>query len=114
MIKINKRKYKRRRVMDNFFRKSFLAGIGFLAATEEKCRENIESFVKKGELTEKEGKEIFDRFKERYKDFFKDIEKKIDIQVEKIIEKAGLVKAEDLEEIKKRLRAIEDKLEKSD
>jgi len=44
----------------------------------------------------------------------KDIEKKIDIQVEKIIEKAGLVKAEDLEEIKKRLRAIEDKLEKSD
>ncbi len=97
--------------MDKILRKTFLAGIGFLAATEEKCRENIEAFVKKGELTENEGKEMLDKFKERYKDFFKDIEKKIDIQVEKVIEKAGLVKAKDLEEIKKRLAAIEKKLE---
>jgi len=63
--------------MEDFLRKSFLAGIGLLALTEEKFRKNIESFIEKGEITEKEGKDLLGKFKERYQDFLKDLEKKL-------------------------------------
>ncbi len=96
--------------MEDFLKKSFLAGIGFLALTEEKFRKNIESFIKKGEITEKEGKEMLGKFKDRYQDFLKDLEKKIDIQINKCIEKAGLVKKSDLAKIEKRLEEIESKI----
>ena len=96
--------------MDKLIKKTFLATIGFLSATEEKFKKNIDLFVKKGKLTEKEAKEMFEQFKEKYKDFFKDIEKKIDIQIEKVIEKAGLVRKDDLKKLEERLKKIEEKL----
>jgi polyhydroxyalkanoate synthesis regulator phasin len=96
--------------MEDFVRKSFLAGIGFLSLTEEKFRKNMEDFVKKGEITEEEGKELVGKFKGRYKDFIDDLEKKINIQIEKIVEKSGLVTKNDLEKIEKRLQDIEDKV----
>ncbi len=96
--------------MEEFLRKSFLAGIGFLALTEEKFRKNIENFIKKGEITEKEGKDLIVKFKERYQDFLNDLEKKIDIQINNCINKAGLAKKSDLEKIEKRLKEIESKL----
>ena len=99
--------------MEDFVRKSFLAGIGFLSLTEEKFRKNMEDFVKKGEITEKEGKELVGKFKGRYKDFIDDLEKKINIQIEKIVEKSGLVTKNDLEKIEKRLQDIEDKVNKN-
>ncbi len=97
--------------MENFIRKSFLAGIGFLSLTEEKFRKNMEEFIKQGEISEKEGKELINRFKEKYKDFFNDIEKKINIQVEKVIEKSGLVRKSDLEKIEKKLKELENKID---
>ena len=96
--------------MDKFLRKSFLAGIGFLSLTEEKFRKNMEEFIKQGEISEKEGKELINRFKEKYKDFFNDIEKKINIQVEKMIEKSGLVRKSDLEKIERKLQELEEKI----
>ncbi len=97
--------------MENFIRKSFLAGIGFLSLTEEKFRKNMEEFIKQGEISEKEGKELINRFKEKYKDFFNDIEKKINIQVEKVIEKSGLVRKSDLEKIEKKIKELENKID---
>ncbi len=100
--------------MEDLLRKTFLAGIGFISLSEEKFRENIEKFVTKGEMTEKEGRDLLSKFKDRYKDFLSDLDKKIDIQMEKFIQKSGLATKSDLERVEQRVAALEERLASKD
>ena len=41
----------------DFIKKSMLAGIGLAALTREKAEKTVDDLIKKGEMTEKEGRD---------------------------------------------------------
>lgn len=51
--------------MTDSIKKVFLAGIGAVAATADKAQEMVDEFVKKGEITVEQGKELMNEFKEK-------------------------------------------------
>lgn len=52
-------------MMTDSIKKIFLAGIGAVAATADKAQEMVDEFVKKGEITVDQGKELMNEFKEK-------------------------------------------------
>lgn len=52
-------------MMTDSIKKVFLAGIGAVAATADKAQEMVDEFVKKGEITVEQGKELMNEFKEK-------------------------------------------------
>jgi polyhydroxyalkanoate synthesis regulator phasin len=64
--------------MMDYLKKAMLIGIGLAAATREKVEEYIQELVKKGEISEKEGKELLNDLLERSKKMKDEMEKKVE------------------------------------
>ncbi len=96
--------------MSDFIKKSMLVGMGLVAMTREKIEEVIDALVKKGELSEKEGKEMVDDLVEKSKSVKKDLEEKVEKIVTDILKKLNIPTREELTELKKKI----DKLAKKE
>ncbi|MBZ4665325.1 hypothetical protein [Mahella sp.] len=96
--------------MKDKLKKAFLIGIGAMAATGEKIDELVDELVAKGDVTAEEGKKILDQYKEKVKANQQDISSKAKEELSKMLDKMNLATKKDLEEIKARLDAIEQKL----
>ena len=96
--------------MSDFIKKSMLVGMGLVAMTREKIEEVIDALVKKGELSEKEGKEMVDDLVEKSKSVKKDLEEKVEMIVTDILKKLNIPTREELTELKKKI----DKLAKKE
>lgn len=96
--------------MKDKLKKAFLIGIGAMAATGEKIDELVDELVAKGDVTAEEGKKILDEYKEKVKANQQDISSKAKEELSKMLDKMNLATKNDLEEIKARLDAIEQKL----
>ena len=94
--------------MFNFIKKTMLFGVGLAAVTREKIEEVVGELVKKGELSEKEGKEMVDELVEKSKSVKKDLEKKVEKIVADTLNKLNIPTRDELAELKKKI----DKLEK--
>jgi polyhydroxyalkanoate synthesis regulator phasin len=95
-------------IMFDFIKKTMLVGVGLAAVTREKIEEVVGELVKKGELSEKEGKEMVDELVEKSKGVKKDLEKKIEKIVADTLKKLNIPTRDELVELKKKV----DKLEK--
>ncbi len=93
--------------MFDLIKKTMLAGIGLAAMTREKIEETIDEFVKKGRLSEKEGKEIVEELIEKSKTAKKDLEEKIEKIVTKSLKKLNIPTRDELTEIKKKIERLE-------
>lgn len=94
--------------MFDFIKKTMLVGVGLAAVTREKIEEIVGELVKKGELSEKEGKEMVDELVEKSKGVKKDLEKKVEKIVADTLKKLNIPTRDELVELKKKI----DKLEK--
>ena len=93
--------------MFDLIKKTMLAGVGLAAMTREKIEETIDEFVKKGRLSEKEGKEIVEELIEKSKTAKKDLEEKIEKIVTKSLKKLNIPTRDELTEIKKKIERLE-------
>lgn len=96
--------------MFNFIKKTMLVGVGLAAVTREKIEEIVDELVKKGELSEKEGKEMVDELVEKSKKVKKDLDKKVEKIVADTLKKLNIPTREELTELKKKI----DKLTKKE
>lgn len=96
--------------MFDFIKKTMLVGAGLAAVTREKIEEIIGELVKKGELSEKEGKEMVDELVEKSKKVKKDLDKKVEKIVSDTLKKLNIPTREELTELKKKI----DKLAKKE
>jgi polyhydroxyalkanoate synthesis regulator phasin len=96
--------------MKDKLKKAFLIGIGAMATTGEKIDELVDELVAKGDVTAEEGKKILDEYKEKVKANQQDMSNKAKEELSKMLDKMNLATKKDLEEIKARLDAIEQKL----
>ncbi|MDO9527988.1 MAG: phasin family protein [Syntrophales bacterium] len=95
--------------MFNFIKKTMLVGVGLAAVTREKIEEIIGELVKKGELSEKEGKVMVDELVEKSKKVKKDLEKKVEKIVADTLNKLNIPTREELTELKKKIQKLEKK-----
>ena len=103
--------------ISDFLHRMMSAGLGLIALSEEKAKSFIDDLVKRGEISAKEGEGILKGILDRLESTGKDMESRVSelvkkyIKREKIFTKADIDKlAERMEDIEKRLKAIEEKI----
>lgn len=96
--------------MDLSIKNILLAGIGTIAHTYEKAEGIIDEMVKKGEITVGQGKELNEELKIKIKENMKINNTISGEELKKILEELNLVTKSDLEDIKDRLKNLEEKM----
>ncbi|HRR41036.1 MAG TPA: phasin family protein [Syntrophales bacterium] len=98
--------------MKDYIRKAMLIGIGLAATTREKVEESIAELVKKGELSEKEGKELVNELLEKSKKIKEEWDKRVERAVTDALSRLSIPNKKELDELKMRVEALERTLEK--
>lgn len=95
--------------MFDFIKKTMLTGVGLAAMTRDKIEELAKELTEKGEMTEKEGKELVDELLIKSEKAKRELEAKMESIVKNVLGKLNLATKEDIDEIEKRLKRLEGK-----
>ncbi|MEA2039016.1 MAG: polyhydroxyalkanoate synthesis regulator [Thermodesulfobacteriota bacterium] len=93
--------------MIDLIKKGFLAGLGLAAMTRDKAEELVKVAMEKGEISEKEGKDLVDKLLKRSEEARKDLETKVEGIVHKALEKMNVATKDDISEIKEKIKNLE-------
>ncbi len=100
--------------MSDMIKKMIFTGIGLAAVSKEKIEESIKEMIAKGNLTEQEGRKFVDEMSGYSEKARSELEKQVNGYVEKAIDRMGLVRKRDLDEIQEAIVAIQKRLEKEE
>lgn len=92
--------------MIDLIRKSMLAGLGLALKTRDEIEHYVDDLVKKGEMTEKDGKRFFEDLIGRYEESRKHMEERIERIVRDILKRAHVVTEDDLKGLKAEIREL--------
>ncbi len=92
--------------MIDLIKKTMLAGVGLAAMTKDKIEELAEELTEKGELSEKEAKELVDDLLERSKRAKKDLNKKMENVVTKVLKKMDVATKKDIARLDRKIKNI--------
>lgn len=96
--------------MADALRKLLLAGLGTLDLTEEKVKAVFEDLVTRGEMNEKDAREVVSSWKDRASEQRQKVQSLVDESVQKGLKTLGYVKASDYEALVSRVAELERKL----
>lgn len=92
--------------MFDLIKKTLMMGVGLALKTKDEVEDLADEIVKKGKMTEKEGKKFLDDLNERYEEAREKLEKRVEDAVKKAIRKANIVTTEELRALKKEIREL--------
>ncbi len=95
--------------MFDLIKKTMLTGVGLAAMTRDKVEELAKELTEKGEMTEKEGKELVDELVKKSEKARKDLEKSVEKTVRKVLRKMDVATKKDIDRLKKKIRQLEQK-----
>ncbi|MCR4430773.1 MAG: phasin family protein [Tepidanaerobacteraceae bacterium] len=98
--------------MKSVFKELLYAGIGLATLTKEKAEEIVTELIKKGELSKDDGKDALNNLMIRMQEEKDKLKQRIQEQVENAISSMNIVRKSDLDELKKRLEILEEKVNK--
>jgi len=87
-------------------KKTMMAGIGLALKTRDEVEELVKDLVKKGSMSEQEGKNFLDELLKRYDEAKDKLEEKIEKIVKKFLKKADIVTGDELKALKKEIREL--------
>lgn len=90
--------------------RTFLIGVGAAAFTKDRVQELVEEFVRRGELSSDEGRDLVDRLVARSRDEARSAMKKADSSLQNALRDLGFANRRDVEELEIRLRRVEHRL----
>jgi len=93
--------------MFDLIKKTILASVGFGVMTKEKIEELGKEMIKKGEVSEKEGKEFIDGLVKKSEEAQKEIETKIYKMIQDSLKKMNLATKEDITRLNKKIARTE-------
>jgi polyhydroxyalkanoate synthesis regulator phasin len=96
--------------MADALRNLLLAGLGALDLTEEKVKAVFEDLVKRGEVNEKDAKEVISSWKDRANEQRQKVQVLVDESVQKGLKAVGYVKLSDYNALAARVAELERKL----
>jgi len=95
--------------MADFIKKSMLMGFGLISLTREKAETFIDELIKRGELSEKEGRDAVDELVEKSKEMKKDLSRKVEGIVSDTIKKMNIPTRSEVDDLKRKLAELEAK-----
>lgn len=96
--------------MLELLRKTLLTGVGLVAITKDKIEELSKDLVKKGELTEQEGRQLADDLIKKSEQAKADLETRVNATVHSTLDKLNLATKEEVTRLKARIEELEQKL----
>lgn len=93
--------------MFELMKKTLLTGIGLAIMTKEEVHKIGRELVEKGELSQKEGKELVDDLLKKSEQAQKDMESKVHKLVQDAVEKLNVATKKDIAELVKRVNRLE-------
>jgi polyhydroxyalkanoate synthesis regulator phasin len=93
--------------MFELLRKTILLGAGLAVLTTEKIEEAVAEIVRKGQLSQKEGKELAAELIEKSKKARKELGEKIEKITNRSLEKLNLPSRKEVEELRARVERLE-------
>lgn len=100
--------------MFEFIKKAIFIGAGLASMTAEKIEETVNEIVKRGDLTEKQGRELIQELKERSTKVRKELTEKIEKVVTETLHKLNIPTRKEIEELKARIEQLEKTREQKD
>ena len=100
--------------MFNLLKKMIWLGAGLAAMTTEKIESVVAELIKKGQLSEKEGKALAAELVARSIKAKKDLGEKVEKTISDALQRLNIPTRRDLEELKTRLERLEKALEKKE
>jgi len=82
-------------------------GVGLAAMTREKTEELVKELVKKGEMSEKEGKQLVNDLMEKSKKMTREIETKTEEMVTSTLKRLNIPTRKELDELRERVDRLE-------
>lgn len=95
--------------MESLLGRFLLSGLGVLVLTQEKIEEFIEELTKKGEIAQRENKELLTEIIEKGEEKRKEIEGKIREKVKKVLSQMNVATKDDIQKLEKRIQTLEKK-----
>jgi len=92
----------------DIIRNAMLAGFG----VQEKVKEIIDDFVKKGELSESQGAKLVKEWTEKVDKNTEDISKSLNELVQKALEKMSLPSKDEIKKLNEQVNALSDRIKK--
>jgi polyhydroxyalkanoate synthesis regulator phasin len=96
--------------MEETLKKLVYAGVGLAAQATEKFESAVNDLVKKGKLSDKEGKKIVDDFFKKTEQKKEEFEEKFKSTTEEIVSRFNYAKQADVEALAKRVAKLEKEL----
>jgi len=98
--------------MLEFIKKAIFIGAGLASMTAEKIEEAVAEIVRKGEISEKQGRELVQDLKERSGKARKELGEKVEKMIEEALKRLNLPTRREIEELKTRIERLEKEGEK--
>ncbi len=99
--------------MFEVIKKTLEAGLGAVAMTQEKIQELTDELVVQGNLSQKEGGDLFKELKRSAENSQNKIKSIVENQVHKVIKDIGIATKEDIKALEGKIEALEVKLSKN-
>jgi polyhydroxyalkanoate synthesis regulator phasin len=87
--------------------RTFLIGVGAAAFTKDRVQELVEEFVKRGELSSEEGRDLVDSLVARSRDEARSAMKRADSSLQGALRDFGIITRRELEDLETRVRQLE-------
>jgi polyhydroxyalkanoate synthesis regulator phasin len=98
--------------MLDFIKKTMLTGIGIAMKTKDELEEWVKEFVKKGEMSENEGKDFLENVKKKSKEAQKDFEEKIESKFKDLLKKADIATRNEVNDLKNEIEELKKTISK--
>ncbi len=96
--------------MIDFIKKTMLTGIGLALKTKDELEDWVKEYVKKGEISENEGKSFLDDIKEKSVKAQKEFEETIESKFKNLLKKADIATREEINGLKKEIEELKKSL----
>ncbi|MFH1833556.1 MAG: hypothetical protein ABH877_00910 [bacterium] len=91
--------------------RTFLLGMGAAALTKDRVQELVEEFVRRGQISGEEGRDMADRLVSRSREEARSVLKRADSSLQGAYRDMGLVTKRELEDMDFRLRQVEHRVQ---
>ena len=98
--------------MFEIIKKTLETGLGAVVMTQEKLRELTEELVVQGNLSKKEGSDLFEELKTSAEESQNKIKSIIEDQIHKVIKDMGIATKADIKALEGKIEALEVKISK--
>ncbi len=92
--------------------KFFYVSLGLTSDLAEKLGSTLDKLVKESKISEIDAKKIKEDFQKSTERYARDIKKKFDELLKETLESMDFVTQKDLDEVKKRIEALEEKIDR--